>query len=83
MRRLIKIQTITDVFGLGLSTVYDHTAQGLFPPPIKIGPRASAWIQDEAKAVLDARIAGASDAEIRELVARLVEARKQPADHVA
>lgn len=29
------------------STLYEWIAKGLFPKPIKIGPRASAWLVDE------------------------------------
>jgi prophage regulatory protein len=49
--------------------------------PVKIsGARAAGWPQHEISAVIDARIAGASDDEIRALVERLHEARKSAAN---
>ena len=53
-------------------TIFGH---GLYTPPIKIGPRASAWPDDEVEILNAARIAGKSDQEIRELVCKLVAAR--------
>ena len=32
------------------STLYEWVAKGLFPKPVKIGPRASAWLVDEVMA---------------------------------
>jgi len=45
-------------------------------PPIKVTAKSSAWPASEVNAVLAARIAGKSDAEIRALVAQLISARK-------
>jgi len=42
--------------------------EGLWPRPIKLGPRASAWFEEENDSVIDARAAGQSDAAIRSLV---------------
>lgn len=53
------------------STLYRRIADGLFPKPIKIGPRAVGWPASEVAAVNAARIAGKTESEIRALVARL------------
>lgn len=73
-RRRVEVKT-----GHPRSSLYNHITLGLFPPPIKIGPRASAWIDAEVDAVLEARIAGHSDEQIRALVKRLVAARADAA----
>jgi prophage regulatory protein len=52
--------------------------QGLFPKPIKLGPRMVGWLAREVTAVNQARIAGKSDEEIRALLARLMHARRVP-----
>lgn len=57
------------------TTIYADIADGVFPPPVALGERCSAWVEGEVDAVRAARIAGASKAEIRELVKRLVAER--------
>lgn len=61
---------------LGVRHAYHYKliADGLFPPPIKIG-RKSVWPSNETQAIVRARIAGKSDDEIRALVCDLVSAR--------
>lgn len=58
------------------STLYDEISTGLFPHPIRIGARSVGWPASDVVAVNAARIAGASDNEIRALVAKLEAARK-------
>lgn len=48
---------------------------GLLPPPVLLGGRASAFIAAEIDAVIAARANGASDDEVRALVRRLVAER--------
>lgn len=64
--------------GQAVSSTYADAKQGLLPPPVKIGKRASGWIAREVAAVQQARIAGKSEDEIRELVRQLVARRAQP-----
>ncbi|MDA1101496.1 MAG: AlpA family phage regulatory protein [Proteobacteria bacterium] len=65
--------------GRGRSSLYSDVNAGLFPPPIKIGSRASAWPDYEVQAINNARIAGFSENQIRQLVTKLIAVR----DHVA
>ena len=53
------------------ATIYNAIKAGLFTRPVQIGQRAVGWPSDEVQAINAARIAGKSDAEIRELVTRL------------
>lgn len=58
------------------SQLYADVAAGTFPPPVKIGTRASAWVRHEYQRILAARVAGKTDDEIKALVAELVAQRK-------
>lgn len=61
--------------GYARSTVYLRISQGLFPKPVRLGPRAVGWPAREIAALNEARIAGESDAELRALVEKLMRAR--------
>lgn len=63
--------------GLGLSTLYAHIDRGIWPEPVRLSRRFVVFPKDEVDAVLNARIAGKTDAEIRVLVATIMQARKQ------
>lgn len=58
------------------ATVYTEIKEGLFTEPVKIGQRAVAWPDSEVQAICTARIAGATDEQIKALVAKLHEKRK-------
>ena len=53
------------------TSIYNAIRAGLFTKPVAIGQRAKAWPDYEVKAIVRARIAGQTEAEIRELVKRL------------
>ena len=59
------------------STRYERIDKGLFPKPVKLGPRSVGWPASEVAAINAARIAGKSDEEIRALVVKLHAARKE------
>ena len=50
------------------ASVYNAIRAGLFTTGVAIGQRAKGWPDFEAQAIATARVAGKSDAEIRELV---------------
>lgn len=58
------------------SAHYLDIQQGLFTHPVQIGLRAVGWPASEVAAINAARIAGKSEVEIRELVAKLEAVRK-------
>ncbi len=53
------------------ASIYNAIKAGLFTKPVPIGARAVGWPDNEVKALISARIAGQSEAQIRELVSRL------------
>jgi prophage regulatory protein len=42
-RLLARLPTVLKVTGLGRSTIYRWIAEGSFPAPVRLGPRAVAW----------------------------------------
>jgi prophage regulatory protein len=40
---LARLPVVLRVTGLGRSTIYRWIADGSFPPPVRLGPRAVAW----------------------------------------
>ena len=54
---------------------YNAIREGLFTTGVAIGKRSKGWPDYEVKAIAAARIAGKSDAEIRELV-KLLHAKR-------
>ena len=53
------------------ASIYVAIREGLFPRGVAIGQRARGWPAGDVLAINQARIAGKSDDEIRELVTRL------------
>lgn len=75
MLRMLRLPAVKDRTGHGRSTIYSQVKFGSFPPPVALGKRAVGWCEAEVDAVLAARIAGATEAEIRTLVRDLVRRR--------
>jgi prophage regulatory protein len=85
VHRLLKLPDVTALSAKRTTKLYDEIKKGLFVPPVRLSDsgRTVAWPESEVAAINDARIAGKSDAEIRELVSKLVAARAQPNSHAA
>ena len=60
------------------ASIYNAIKAGLFTKPVRIGQRAVGWPSDEVRAINAARIAGISNAEIREVVMQLHAKRVAP-----
>ena len=75
MKYFLRLPAVCDRTGKPKSTVYREVGDGLLPPPVRIGERASAWPDDEIDAVNLARLRGQTNSEIRHLVTELVNAR--------
>ena len=76
MQAILRLASVIRVRGRRRSSHYADVNAGLFTKPVKIGPRASGWPENEVAAINAARIAGKSDDEVRQLVVRLEAARK-------
>ena len=53
------------------ASIYTAIREGLFTKPVPIGQRSVGWPDYEVKAINTARIAGKSNADLKELVNRL------------
>ena len=76
VQTLLRLPSVKSETGASRSTIYLRIQQGLWPKPVKLGPRSVAWPASEVAALNAARIAGMADTEIRALVAKLETARK-------
>ncbi|MFO1106440.1 MAG: AlpA family transcriptional regulator [Amaricoccus sp.] len=72
---LLRTPEVCAVTGYARQTLYQKMAEGLFPRPIKLGEKSSAWPASEVNAILAARIAGRTDEAIRALVVELTAKR--------
>lgn len=77
MTRLYRLNTALSATGQTRSPFYASIQQGTMTRPVKIGPRAAAWPEHEIQAIVQARIAGASETELRKLVDKLHAQRKE------
>ena len=54
--RILRLSEVLARTGLARSTIYLRIAQGSFPKPISLGPRAVGWIEAEVDVWLRQRI---------------------------
>lgn len=78
--RILRIKQTLACTGDSRSGTYQKIAGGLLPKPVPIGGRSVGLPEHEIQAVLRARVAGWSDAQIRDLVTELESQRAQFAD---
>jgi len=57
MNRLLKLKTVIEITGVSRSHIYALAQKGLFPKPVKLTERSSAWVEAEVLAWIDTRIA--------------------------
>jgi prophage regulatory protein len=76
---ILRLPDVKTATGLSRSTIYLRITHGVFTHPVSLGGRSVGWPANEVGALNAARIAGKSDAEIRELVTKLETARKAAA----
>ena len=69
---ILRLQEVKKVFGYrSNASVYTAIRSGLFPRGVAIGQRAKGWPDYEVNAIVESRVAGATDDELRELVRQL------------
>jgi prophage regulatory protein len=75
--QILRIEEALRRRGSTRSPHYDDVARGLFTKPIKVnGQRAAGYPEHEVEALIAARVAGATDEQVRRLVNKLHEQRK-------
>ena len=80
--KLLRIKSVVQLTGNSRPTIYLRQTQGLWPKPVRLGPRMVAWPASEVQAINEARIIGKSDDQIRALVKELEKKRATQPDHV-
>lgn len=60
-RRFIRMEELKRKTGKSRAGIYDAIRAGVFPPPIHIGSRASAWLSDEVDSWMAERVAESRD----------------------
>ena len=78
-RRLLRMPDVRERYPRCEASIYNDIKRGVFTPAIRLGPKCSAWPQQEVDAIIAARMAGKSDDEIRMLVEELLAQRKKAA----
>jgi prophage regulatory protein len=66
--RVLRLSHVLDRTGYSRSGLYARISAGLFPRPIALSTRASAWPEHEVETVLAAQIRTASDTQLQEIV---------------
>jgi len=79
VRTILRLPAVKSETGLSRSTLYLRITQGLWTRPVSLGGRAVGWPASEVAALNAARIAGKTNAEVRQLVAQLVSERRTAA----
>jgi prophage regulatory protein len=73
------IAPVLDTTQNGKSKHYGDIREGLMIPPVRLGRRKKGYPRHEVQAINAARLRGASDEEIRQLVRQLIEQRRAAA----
>ena len=53
--KLLRLPKVEDITGLKRSTIYQMAQAGLFPKPVKLTKRSSAWRESEIQEWIDSR----------------------------
>jgi prophage regulatory protein len=64
--KFLRLTEVTARVGLAESTVYAKVASKEFPAPVKIGPRASAWLEEEIEKWMSDRVAASRGGKARQ-----------------
>ncbi len=56
MVRFLRLPEVIKQIGLSRSTIYAYIAEGQFPKPILLGPRAVAWNSEDIEDWMEAKI---------------------------
>ena len=56
VEKFLRLPAVEDRTGLKRAQLYSLSRDGLFPRPIKIGSRSSAWLQSEVELWMETRV---------------------------
>lgn len=69
MSTIIDMERVIAKTTLGRSSVYAYVKAGKFPPPIQVGARHVAWLEEEVDAWVKERIAASRPGQAQEVAA--------------
>lgn len=69
--KLLRLPTVLEYSDLSRSSLYLRINQRLWPKPVSLGSRAVAWPENEVAEIINARVAGKSNAEIKSIIVKL------------
>lgn len=55
--KICRLPKVEEMTGRRRSAIYREIQEGRFPRPVKLGPRAVGWLEEEVQAWIMARIA--------------------------
>ncbi|NVH69329.1 AlpA family transcriptional regulator [Burkholderia pseudomallei] len=55
--RILRVEQVLTMVPLKKSTIYKHMQAGIFPRPIKIGPKAVGWLYADIQQWINDRVA--------------------------
>ena len=55
MRKLLKVNDLTELLGIGRATLSKWRKDGTFPDPVKLGTKMVAWREEDIDAWLESR----------------------------
>lgn len=76
MTTIYRLPTVRLNLGVSRSTIYANIKNGLFIKPIRLGERSVGWPSTEVQTLINARVSGKTDSEIKTLVAQLESQRQ-------
>lgn len=76
MTAIYRLPKCLEVTGTGKTKFHEDIRAGVITPPVKLGLRASGWPACEIELLTKARIGGASDQQLREIVQSLMAERR-------
>lgn len=53
--RILRLPQVRETTGLSRTTIYSQIKKGLFPAPVKLGERASGWLEGDICAWIESR----------------------------
>lgn len=80
----LRLETLNDGaarLGISRPLAYTQMAEHLLPPTICLGKRGQGFLAHEIDAIIAARAVGTNDNELKNLVMRLVDGRKELLDN--
>ena len=75
MNFILRLRQALAASGRTRTPWYQDIADGFMTKPVKLGPRAVGWPSHEVVAIVAARVAGRTKAQLRELVQQLHDER--------